>query len=176
MRPVACKETAPHWLSAVSERGNHGDDSDLRFYEDSLDPKLLHVALWTAQCLLAAAFLLAATAKLTTPIDQLAAKMPWVTGAMGSLVHVIGVCELLGALGLVLPSLTRVKPGLTVLAALGLGTIMVLALATHLSRGEVAMLPVNLVLVVWPHSSPGAVRRKRRSVHADSPTPKRSNL
>jgi uncharacterized membrane protein len=126
--------------------------------------KVLHVALWATQGLLAAAFLLAATAKLTTPLDQLAAKMPWVTGAMGPLVHVIGVLELLGALGLILPSLSRIKPGLTVLAALGLAAIMVLAMATHLSRGEVAMLPVNLLLgglaafVAWGRAKKAPIR------------------
>jgi uncharacterized membrane protein len=128
--------------------------------------KVLHVALWVTQCLLAAAFLLAATAKLTTPVDQLAAKMPWVTGSMGAFVRVIGVSELLGALGLILPSVSRIKPGLTVLAALGLGTIMALAMVTHLSRGEVAMLPVNLVLgglavfVAWGRAKRAPIRAR----------------
>ena len=58
----------------------------------------------------------------------------------------IGAAELAGALGLLLPSLTRIQPRLTVLAALGLIVVMVLASAFHLSRGEGAMLPMNLAL------------------------------
>jgi len=59
-------------------------------------------------------------------------------------VRFIGASELAGALGLVLPAATRVKPLLTPLAALGLVTVMLLAIAFHLSRGEVSALPLNL--------------------------------
>lgn len=108
--------------------------------------KGLHVGLWVTQALLALTFLGAGATKLTAPLAQLQAQMPWVAGSMGSLVRLIGAVELAGALGLVLPAATRIKPGLTPLAALGLLAVMTLAAATHLSRGEAPMVPVNLVL------------------------------
>ena len=108
--------------------------------------RALHIALWVAQVLLAAMFLMTGFMKLTQPVDALAGQMAWVTAVPVALVRLIGAAELAGALGLVLPSLTRIQPRLTALAALGLVTVMVLASAFHLSRGEGAMLPMNLGL------------------------------
>jgi hypothetical protein len=108
--------------------------------------KGLHIGLWVAQGLLAAAFLMAGGMKVSAPIEQLQAQMPWVTGAMGGAVRFIGVVELLGALGLILPAATRILPKLTPLAASGLLTVMVLASMTHISRGEYPMIVANLVL------------------------------
>jgi uncharacterized membrane protein YphA (DoxX/SURF4 family) len=120
--------------------------------------KGIRVGLWSAQVLLALAFVASGLMKITTPIEQLQAQMPWTTGAMGSLVRFIGVAELLGGIGVVLPAATRIKPQLAVLAALGLATVMVLASITHLTRGEAGMVPVNVVLfavaafVAWGRS------------------------
>lgn len=108
--------------------------------------KGLHVGLWVAQVMLALAFVGAGLMKLTTPVEQLRAAMPWVNGAMGPLVRFIGAAEFAGALGLILPAATRIKPGLTPLAAAGLATVMALAALTHLSRGELGMVAPNLVL------------------------------
>lgn len=108
--------------------------------------KALHIGLWVAQALLGAAFLMTGGMKVSAPIEQLAAQMPWVTGAMGGAVRFIGVVELLGALGLILPSATRIMPKLTPLAAAGLLTVMVLASMTHISRGEYPMILANVVL------------------------------
>ncbi len=108
--------------------------------------RALHIALWVAQVLLAGMFLMTGFMKLTQPVDALAGQMPWVAAVPAALVRFIGAAELAGALGLILPSLTRIQPRLTVLAALGLVVVMVLASAMHLSRGEGAMVPMNLVL------------------------------
>ena len=108
--------------------------------------RALNIALWVAQVLLAGMFLMAGVMKLTQPLDALGAQMPWVASVPAALVRFIGAAELVGALGLLLPSLTRIQPRLTVLAALGLVVVMVLASAFHLSRGEGAMVPMNLVL------------------------------
>jgi hypothetical protein len=59
---------------------------------------------------------------------------------------VIGVCELLGAVGLILPSATRVLPVLTPVAASALTLVMVLAAGTHFSYGELPVIGVNVVL------------------------------
>ncbi len=108
--------------------------------------KGLHVGLWTVQVLLAATFLMAGVSHLTAPLAQLQAQMPWVNGAMGGAVRFIGAAEVAGALGLVLPAATRIRPGLTPLAAAGLATVMLLAALTHLSRGEAPMIVVNATL------------------------------
>lgn len=65
----------------------------------STPSKGLHVSLWVAQGLLATAFLMAGGMKVSAPIEQLQAQMPWVTGAMGGAVRFIGGVEVLGALG-----------------------------------------------------------------------------
>jgi putative oxidoreductase len=120
--------------------------------------KGLHIALWAAQVVLALAFGLAGFMKLTVPIDALAKSLPWASTVPAALVRFIGTSEAAGALGLVLPAATRIRPGLTPLAALGLVVIMVLAMLFHLSRGEAQALPINLVLgglaafVAWGRS------------------------
>jgi hypothetical protein len=81
----------------------------------------LSVALWILQGLLAAIFLFAGGMKLLMSADMLAESTPLPT----LFVRFIGVCELLGAFGLILPGLLRIRPGLTPLAAAGLVTIMI---------------------------------------------------
>ena len=108
--------------------------------------KGLRVGLWVAQALLAVAFGMAGLSKLTQPIAELAKSMPFVTATPEGLVRFIGLSEVAGALGLILPSVTRIKPVLTAWAAVGLGVVMVLAAAFHVSRGELQMLPAPVVL------------------------------
>jgi len=100
-------------------------------------PKALHVALWVTQVLLAAAFIMAGVMKSTTPLAELAAKLSWLTEVPAPRVRCIGLSELAGGLGLLLPAVTRIRPGLTALAGAGLTLVMVLAVLFHLSRGEV---------------------------------------
>ena len=114
-----------------------------------------NIALWVVQVLLAAMFLMAGATKLTQPMDALATQLPWTTAVPELLVRFIGLAEIAGALGLILPSALRIRPRLTVLAALGLVVVMVLASGLHASRGEFGMLPMNAViaalagLVAW---------------------------
>lgn len=108
--------------------------------------KGLHVGLWVAQVLLAVAFGMAGAMKAFTPIGELAGSLPWVSEVPAALVRFIGASELAAALGLVLPAATRIRPGLTVLAAGGLVLVMVLAAIFHLMRGEAGALPVNVLL------------------------------
>src|SRR5258705_13107820 len=81
----------------------------------------MSTALWIVQGLLAAVFLFAGGAKLVLPLDQLTGPV----ALPGLLLRFIGVCEVLGALGLILPGLLRIRPGLTPLAAAGLVIIMI---------------------------------------------------
>jgi putative oxidoreductase len=109
--------------------------------------KTLNIALWIAQGLLAAAFGFAGFLKTTMPVADLAAKMVWPGAIPAALVRFIGVSEFLGAVGLILPAVTRIQPRLVPLAAAGLVTVMVLALGFHGMRGELALAaPTNLVL------------------------------
>lgn len=87
--------------------------------------------LWTAQSVLAALFLFAGIFKLVTPTDVLTAQshMP------GDFIKFIGICETLGALGLILPGLTKIRTDLTPLAAAGLVIIMIGAVVTSIIQG-----------------------------------------
>lgn len=109
-------------------------------------PKGLHIGLWVVQVLLALLFLMAGFTKATQPLEELAKNMPWVSGSPAWMPRLAGISEVLAALGLILPSVTRIKPMLTVAAAGGLVLVMLLASALHLSRGELGVIPVNAVL------------------------------
>jgi hypothetical protein len=78
-------------------------------------------ALWIVQVLLAVVFLWAGGVKLVLPLDQLTGPIP----IPGWFVRFLGVLEVLGAVGLILPGLLRIRPGLTPLAAAGLVIIMI---------------------------------------------------
>jgi putative oxidoreductase len=106
----------------------------------------LHVALWLSQVALFAMFAMAGFLKLTTPIAPLSQTIPWVADVPVALVRFIGFSELAGAIALLLPSLTRIKPVLTPLAALGLAIVMVFAMVFHIARGELAALGMPIVL------------------------------
>lgn len=110
--------------------------------------KGLHIGLWIAQVVLAVMFIMAGLMKATQPIEVLAESLPWVTDTGAGLVKFIGISELLGGLGLLLPSIFRFKPQLTVLAALGLAVIMVLAAGFHASRGEFSAIGANAVFLL----------------------------
>ncbi|MBT9190552.1 DoxX family protein [Zobellia russellii] len=109
--------------------------------------KAINIALWIAQGLLAVMFIMAGIMKATQPIEALAESLPWVTSTPLGLVRFIGISELLGGLGLLIPSIFRFKPFLTVWAALGLALIMVLAVGFHASRGEFPNIGMNVVLI-----------------------------
>ncbi|HEY3448184.1 MAG TPA: DoxX family protein [Myxococcales bacterium] len=107
--------------------------------------KALNLSLWIVQVLLAAIFGLAGLMNTTRPLAELARNVDWAT-AYPVLVRFIGASELAGALGVVLPSLTRIQPRLTGLAAVGLLTVMVLASGYHVVRGEFGSLPITFAL------------------------------
>jgi len=99
-------------------------------------------ALWIAQGLLAALFLFAGGMKLVLPFAELTRQMP----LPGLFMRFIGVAEVLGAIGLILPGLLRIRPGLTPLAAAGLVIIMIGATVVTLTGGSVAMALIPLVV------------------------------
>ncbi len=92
----------------------------------------MNIALWVIQILLALAFLLAGVPKATQPITALSKRLTWAKDVPAPLVRFIGVAEILGALGLILPALTGILPWLTVAAAIGLAIVMAAAIIFHL--------------------------------------------
>ncbi len=110
--------------------------------ETSRKKSILNYTLWTVQGLLTALFLFAGGIKLILPLDQLAGPV-----ALPDLfLRFIGVCEVLGALGLILPGLLRIQEGLTPLAAAGLVIIMTGATAITLAGGGGATALIPLVV------------------------------
>ncbi|MGY3453834.1 DoxX family protein [Bradyrhizobium sp. USDA 4353] len=125
-----------------------------------LQPSLaLRIGLWAAQALLFALFAFAGVTKLFTPIPELSQMMPWAGEYPVGFVRTLGLIDLAGGLGILLPSLTRIMPRLTVLAALGCTILQVFAFVFHISRGEGAVTPLNIVLlalslfVLWGRNS-----------------------
>src|SRR4051812_22714285 len=79
----------------------------------------LKMGVWVAQGFLALTFVGTGIWKLVTPISHLATMIPWAGQVSPGLLYATAVFDTLGGLGIVLPSATRIKPRLTVLAALG---------------------------------------------------------
>ena len=103
-------------------------------------------ALWIVQALLALVFAFSGGLKLVTPIEELTSQML----VPGLFLQFISVCEMLGAVGLILPGLLRIRPGLTPLAAAGLVIIMagatVLTLAGRIVGVGPALAAIPLVM------------------------------
>ena len=133
----------------------------------------MNIVLWIIQILVALLFLFAGGTKLVIPIDQLLAQGPpnqVVFPAM--FLKFIGVCEVLGGLGLLLPGLLRKFTGLTPVAAAGLFIIMIGATVVSFIAGGItgAIMPVVVGALcgfiaygrwkVWPH---GTVRKDRQT-------------
>ncbi len=105
----------------------------------------MNVALWIVQGLLAALFLFAGGTKLVMPIEEMTKQI----AMPGLFLRFIGVAEVFGAIGLIIPGLTRVQPGLTPLAAVGLALIMIGATVTTLASGEIAISLFPLVVGIF---------------------------
>jgi len=102
----------------------------------------LNIVLWIAQGLLAAIFLFAGGMKLILPIEEMTKQLP----LPGLFLRFIAVCEVLGAIGLILPWLLGLRPGLTPLAAAGLVIIMIGATALTLATAGITMALILLVV------------------------------
>ena len=106
----------------------------------------MNYVLWIVQGLLALVFLFAGGIKLVLPIEAMTEQMP----LPGWFLRFIGVAEVLGAIGLILPGLLHIRPGLTPLAAAGLVIIMIGATVVTLAGGlgvGAALLPLVVGLL-----------------------------
>jgi putative oxidoreductase len=117
--------------------------------------KALNLTLWVLQLLLACFFVTVGYSHALMPFDQIAQQATWMNGVPRWLSLVIGYAEMAGGLGLIIPPATRIAPWLTPLAALGLATIMILAIPFHVLKGEAsviwipALIAVLAVFVAW---------------------------
>jgi hypothetical protein len=108
----------------------------------------MHLANWIVAGLLALFNLYAGGMKVVRSKEQLAPMMGWVDTVPMPVVRLIGVVEILGAIGLVLPPATGVAPVLAVVAAAGFLLLQLLATGLHLSRGEAKVVGLNIGLIV----------------------------
>jgi uncharacterized membrane protein YphA (DoxX/SURF4 family) len=113
----------------------------------------MNILLWIVQILLGLLFVFSGSMKFMMSVEEMNRQSPiaW----PGIFIHFIGVCEILGGIGLILPALLRIKPGLTPLAAAGLAIITAGATVVTLMGPMKAMAVVPLVtcllciLVAW---------------------------
>lgn len=107
----------------------------------------MNVALWVAQGVLAAAFLLAGAMKLTRPREKLLENMAWVEDFTEGPLKTIGALEILAGVGLIVPGLTGIAPVLVPLAAVGIILIQAGAAVVHARRSETKQIVENLVFI-----------------------------
>ena len=127
------------------------------------------VALWIVQVALALLFLFAGGMKLVMPIEEMTKQMPVAIPGAGAFLRFIGVAEVLGGLGLVLPGLFRTWPVLTPLAAVGLALVMAGATGLGVLMGDpmAALIP----FVVGILAAFVAYGRWRRAPHRATSSP-----
>lgn len=107
----------------------------------------MEIAYWIVAALLAVFYAYAGGKKVAQSQEQLRPMMGWVDTIPMPLVRTIGVLEILGAIGLVLPPATGIAPWLAVAAAIGLALIQAGAMVVHLSRGEARLIGLNIALL-----------------------------
>lgn len=109
----------------------------------------MNIALWIVQGILAAMFGMAGVMKSTQPIDKLVKSgLIWAERFPLSTVRIIGLSELLGAIGLILPWALGILPILTPIAAFGLAVVMLLAAIHHVKYKENGGVVFNVVLLL----------------------------
>lgn len=106
----------------------------------------MNIAAWVIQVLLAIGFGFVGSMKAFSPMSELAANMDWVNGVPAFVPRLAGIAELLGAIGMIVPAITRIQPKMTIYAAYGLIAVMALAAIMHITRSEWSMIPSNIIL------------------------------
>ena len=108
----------------------------------------MHVAYWIVAGLLALFYLYGGGLKVIRSREQLRPMMAWVDRMPMAAVRAIGVIEVLGAAGLILPPLTGIAPGLALAAAIGFVLLQVGAIPVHLTSTEDRQIILNVTLIV----------------------------
>jgi hypothetical protein len=107
----------------------------------------MKLAYWIVAGLLALTYLYAGGLKMLRSKDQLRPMMGWVDALPLGLVRTIGVLEVLGALGMILPPLIGTANGVALAAAAGLVMIQIGGISLHLRRGEARLIGFNIFLL-----------------------------
>jgi hypothetical protein len=107
--------------------------------------KTSNIIVWVAQILLFTSLIWAAYLKILQPITQLETMWSWTGEVSPGFVRLTGIIDLLGGLGVLLPTLLRFKPLLTPIAAVGIVLLMISASIFHICRGEASQIGFNLV-------------------------------
>ncbi|MFC5529666.1 DoxX family protein [Cohnella yongneupensis] len=106
----------------------------------------MNVALWIVQGLLALLFIYSGWLK-GIQVDKAQVAWGWVDDVPRGLVGFIGVMELIGAIGLIVPEATGIAPAMTPAAAIGLAVIVLLGALFHVKRKEYKEIGVNVVFL-----------------------------
>jgi hypothetical protein len=106
------------------------------------------IAYWIVAALLALFYVYSGGVKILRSREKLQPMMKWVDSTPLPVVRLIGVLEVLGAIGLIVPPLTGIAPALAFAAAVGLVAVQVGAVIVHLARGEARQLGFNIALIV----------------------------
>jgi uncharacterized membrane protein YphA (DoxX/SURF4 family) len=106
----------------------------------------MNIVIWVIQGILAIMFIISGVMKTTQPKEKLVQKLPWVKDFSIQTVRFIGISELLGAIGVIIPYLTGIYPILTPIAAIGISIIMISASIYHYGKKEYKEIAFNFVL------------------------------
>ena len=107
----------------------------------------MNTALWITQGILATVFASSGLIILLLPKEKLAPKLSWVREYSDGTKLFICLAKITGSIGLILPMYLNILPVLTPIAALGLATIMLLALLYHLRRNEFKDIPATIIFL-----------------------------
>jgi uncharacterized membrane protein YphA (DoxX/SURF4 family) len=135
-------ETGTPAENSVADDGKYSTHPYPNGGESPRRRRIMNYALWIVQGLLALLFLFTGGMKLVLPIEVMTQQMPM----PGWFLRFIGVAEVLGAIGLILPGLLGIRPGLTPLAALGLVIIMIGATVLTIAAIGVATALIPLMV------------------------------
>jgi uncharacterized membrane protein YphA (DoxX/SURF4 family) len=108
----------------------------------------MNATLWILQGILAVMYALAGSMKSMQPIDKLVKTVTWADRFPIKTVRFIGIMELLGAIGLILPGALNIVPVLTPMAASGLALVMMLATFHHINHKEYKTIIFTLSLMI----------------------------
>ena len=128
--------------------------------------KALNISLWAAQIFLALVFFITGAGKLILPMEKLYELIPWTKDVSSLPIRLIGFSEIIGGIGLILPSMLRIKPQLTSWAAIGVAFVMLFATIFNISMGETSVIGINILLfmlaifVAWGRFKKAAIAPK----------------
>ncbi|RZJ53578.1 MAG: DoxX family protein [Flavobacterium sp.] len=111
-------------------------------------PKAIKIMLWSAQIILSIGFLWGSFLKLFFSVEKLAAMWPWAGQVSVLFLRFTGIIDLLGGIGILLPTVFNLKPKLVPVTAIAIIALMFCASIFHICRGEGSQIGINIFFVV----------------------------